>query len=129
MEIREIFDNRIVIATGAFIAGIFGTWITQQILNKRGVIGYSVIHNRVGISADDAVFGSVKITLNGNEMPNLYLSVIEIRNESSKDYENVELRVWSNDSVLLSEQTQIDETSYRLEYSEKYKKELHFARR
>ncbi len=125
MEIREILDNKIVISTGAFIAGIVGTWITQQILNKRGVFSYSVFHNRVGISADDAVFGSVKITLNGNEMPNLYLSVIEIRNESSKDYEDVEMRVWSNDTVLLSEQTQIDETSYRLELTDKYKKEFH----
>ncbi len=60
-------------------------------------------------------------------MPNLYLSTIEILNESSNDYENVDIRAYSNDILLLSEQTQIDDTSYILEWSDKYKKDLHVA--
>ena len=79
------------------------------------------------MSTDDAIFGSVRVTLNGNEVPNLYLSTIEIRNESSNDYENVDIRAYTNDTLLLSEQTQIDETSYILEWSDKYKKDLHLA--
>jgi len=125
MEVGEIFQNKVVIATVSAIGGIFGTWITQQILNKRGVFSYNVHHSRVGVSTDDVVFGSVRVTLNGNEVPNLYLSTIEIRNESSNDYEDVNIRAYTNDSRLLSEQTQIDDTSYILEWSEKYKKELH----
>lgn len=124
MDFGEIFQNKIVIATGSFIAGIFGTWITHQILNKRAIFSYNVNHNRVGVSTDDAIFGSVRVTFNGSEVPNLYLSTIEIRNESSNDYENVNIRAYSNDTKLLSEQTQIDETSYILEWSESYKKDL-----
>ncbi len=127
MDIGEIFQNKIVIATCSTVFGIFVTWITQQILNKRAVFSYSVSHRRVGVSTDDVIFGSVRVTLNGNEVPNLYLSTIEIRNESSNDYENVDIRAYSNDTLLLSEQTQIDETSYILEWSDKYKKDLHLA--
>ncbi len=127
MDIGEIFQNKIVIVTCSTIFGIFVTWITQQILNKRAVFSYNVNHNRVGVSTDDSIFGSVRVTLNGNEVPNLYLSTIEIRNESSNDYENVDIRAYTNDTLLLSEQTQIDETSYILEWSNKYKKDLHLA--
>lgn len=114
MNVGEIFQNKIVIATCSTVFGIFVTWITQQILNKRAVFSYNVSHSRVGVSTDDAIFGSVRVTLNGDEVPNLYLSTIEIRNESSNDYENVNIRAWSNDTLLLSEQTYIDETSYIL---------------
>lgn len=71
MDISEIFQNKIVIVTCSTIFGIFVTWITQQILNKRAVFSYNVNHSRVGVSTDDAVFGSVRVTLNGNEVPNL----------------------------------------------------------
>lgn len=127
MDISEIFQNKIVIVTCSTIFGIFVTWITQQILNKRAVFSYNVNHNRVGVSTDDAIFGSVRVTLNGKELPNLYLSTIEIRNESSNDYENVDIRAYTNDTLLLSERTQIDETSYILELSDKYKKDLQLA--
>ena len=114
MDIGEIFQRKIVIVTCSTVFGIFVTWITQQILNKRAVFSYNVSHS-LGDSTDDIIFGSVRVTLNGNEVPNLYLSTIEIRNESSKDYENVDIRAYTNDTLLLSEQTQIDETSYILE--------------
>lgn len=127
MNVGEIFQNKIVIATCSTVFGIFVTWITQQILNKRAVFSYNVSHSRVGVSTDDAIFGSVRVTLNGDEVPNLYLSTIEIRNESSNDYENVNIRAWSNDTLLLSEQTYIDETSYILEWSDKYKEYLRLA--
>lgn len=58
------------IASG--FGGVILTLLTQYILNKRGLFNYSVRHDRVSVSADDAVFGSVRVTWNGNPVGNLF---------------------------------------------------------
>lgn len=112
-----------MIATG--IGGVFITWLTQQILKKRGTFSYFVNHNRIGLSTDDAVFGAVRVTWNSNNIPNLYLSTIELVNESMNDYEDVIVRAFTNDTNLFTEQTQILNTSHILNWSENYKQQLH----
>src|SRR5258705_11001118 len=94
-----------VIASGA--GGVLLTLLTQYILNKRGLFTYSVRHDRLGVSADDAVFGSVQVTWNGNQVGHLYSSTIELLNRSMKDYENVVVRAFTSDTILLTERTDI----------------------
>jgi hypothetical protein len=124
MSFQQTFQEYIpMIAAG--MGGIFVTWLTQQILKKRGTFSYFVNHNRIGLSTDDAVFGAVGVTWNGNSIPNLYLSTVELVNESMNDYENVIVRAYTTDTNLFTEQTQILGTSHILEWSESYKKRLH----
>jgi len=112
-----------IIAGG--IGGIVTAWLTQRILNKRGIFSYSVAHNRVGITTEDAIFGSVAVSWNGRTIQNLYLSTVEMKNESMNDYENVVVSTYTNDTKLMTEQTQLLDTPNILEWSEKYKKQLH----
>ena len=72
----------------------------------RGLFTYFVWHNKVGVSVDDAVFGTVRVTWNDNLVANLYSSTVELRNESLKDYENVVVRVFSNDTIHLTERAE-----------------------
>lgn len=62
----QLFTNAIFA-----LGGIAVTWLVQQIQNKRGTFSYNVNHNRIGITTDDAVFGSVGVTLDGKTIPNL----------------------------------------------------------
>jgi hypothetical protein len=127
MDFSLLQENKIFMSSISAVGGIFISLITQQILKKRGVLSYQVNHNRIGFSTDDVVFGSVRVTWNGTEASNLYFSTIEIKNESTLDFENIVIRAYSTDTNLLTEQTQLIGTSHILEWSEKFKEKIHIA--
>lgn len=107
------------------IGGIITAWLTRRIINWRGTFTYIVNHIRVGVSAEDKIFGMVAVSWNGNPISNLFLSTIELKNESMNDYENVVVCAYTSDTHLLSEQTQILGTPNILQWSEKYKAQIH----
>lgn len=124
-ELLQLFQSQYVSVIAGGFGGILTAWLTQRVLNRRGIFSYSVTHNRVGMTAEDPVFGSVAVTWNGNATSNLYMSTIEMKNESLNDYENVVIRAYTSDTKLLTEQTQLLGSPSNLEWSEKYKKETH----
>jgi hypothetical protein len=125
MDIFQLLQSEYISILAGGLGGIATAWLTQRVLNKRGIFTYSVTHNRVGVTAEDAIFGNVAVSLNGNPVENLYLSTIEMKNESMNDYENVVVSVYTNDSQLMTEQTQLLDTPNILEWSEKYKSQMH----
>lgn len=124
MNIVDILQNEFAPLIGGGLAGVITAWFTQRVLSKRGTFTYVVNHNRVGMSTDDAIFGNVKVTWNDTPIANLYLSTVELKNESMNDYENVVVKAYTNNTNLLSEQTQIIDTPNILEHSDKYKELL-----
>ena len=122
-----VFDNKYLIGLASGVGGVLLTLLTQQILNKRGLFTYLVRHSRVGVSADDAVFGSVRVTWNGNPIANLYSSTAELINQSMKDYENVVVRAFTNDTSLLTERTEIVGTTHIAQWTDEFAKQLHVA--
>ncbi|MBS1188597.1 MAG: hypothetical protein H6R10_389 [Rhodocyclaceae bacterium] len=124
-ELVQLFQNQYISVVAGGLGGILTAWLTQRVLNRRGIFSYSVTHNRVGITSEDPVFGSVAVTWNGNTISNLFLSTIEMKNESLNDYENVIVRAYTSDTKLMTEQTQLLESPNILEWSEKFRKQLH----
>lgn len=121
MSFSEILESQYFVHIVFGVGGAFLTWFTQQVLNKRGTFSYNVNHNRIGITTDDAIFGSVGVTLDGKTIPNLYLSTINLVNESFNDYEKVIIHVYTDDTKLLTEQTQILGTPKILKWTDDYK--------
>ena len=72
------------------------------------------------MSAEDSVFGKVSVTWEGQQINHLYLSTIELKNESLNDYENVVIRADTNDTKLLTQSTQIVGTPNILEFTDKF---------
>jgi hypothetical protein len=124
MDISAIINTKIFIGISSGIGGIAIAIITQYLLNKRGIFSYYVFHNRVGLSTEDAIYGSVKVTWNGNPVAHLYLSTIELINESVKDYESVSVRIYSNDTLLLTQRTEVVGTTHFLDFTEEYKNKI-----
>jgi hypothetical protein len=127
MDISAVLGNKYVIGAVSGVGGALLMLLTQQILNKRGLFTYFVNHFRVGVSADDAVFGSVRVTWNGNAVANLYSSTVELVNESMKDFEKIVVRAFTNDTILLTERTEIVGTTHIVYWTEEFKKELEVA--
>ena len=117
-------DNRLL---GILIGSVLGSILTlavQYIRNKRGLFTYFVRHERVGLSADDAIFGTLRMTWNGNPVANLYSSTIELRNESLQDYEDVVVAVYTSGTTLLSESSRIVDSIKILKWAPEYEAEL-----
>ena len=91
MSLLQIIQSEYVSAIAGGIGGVITAWLTQRVLNKRGTFTYFVNHQRLGMSAEDPIFGSVAVSWNGKTVSNLYLSTIELKNEGMNDYEKV---VW-----------------------------------
>jgi len=123
----SFMESRYFLAVASGFGGIVITLITQYILNKRGLFTYSVRHERVNVSADDAVFGSVRVTWNGNPVANLYLSTVELINYSMKDYENVVVKAFTSDTVLLTERTEIVGTIQIAKWVDEFARQLAVA--
>lgn len=124
MDWAILLDNKYLIAIASSLCGIVLAVVTQQILNKRGLFTYFVHHNRVGVSADDAIFGSVRVTWNAQPVANLYSSTVDLINQSVKDYENVIVRAFTNDTILLTEKTEIVGTTRILNWTGDYAQRL-----
>ncbi|OIQ65613.1 hypothetical protein GALL_528280 [mine drainage metagenome] len=124
-DLLQLLQNQYISIIAGGFGGILAAWLTQRLLNKRGVFSYTVTHNRVGITAEDPIFGSVAVSWNGKPLQNIYLSTIEMKNESMNDYENVVVSAYTSDTKLMTEQTQILDSPNILEWSEKYKKKMH----
>jgi hypothetical protein len=124
MEFLEILRAQYVSVIAGATGGVVTAWLTHRVLHKRGTFSYHVNHSRVGITTDDAVFGKVEASWNGNKIQNLYISNVELANESMNDYENVVLQVYTSDTHLLSESTQVANGPEILEWTDKYKNKV-----
>ncbi len=124
MDITALFDNKLFISASSAVAGVLLTVIAQYLLDKRGVFSYQVFHNRVGLSAEDTIYGSVKVTWNDNPVSHLYLSTVQVTNQSMKDYESVVVRVFSNNTTLLTQRTEIVGTTRLIDFTEEYKNKI-----
>lgn len=125
MNIVEFIQGQYLAVIAGGLGGVFTAWLSHRVLNRRGTFSYFVTHSRVGLTTDDAIFGKVSAQWNGNEIPNLYISTIELKNESLNDYENVLITAYSSDTNLLSEQTQILDSPNILQWSDPFRSKLH----
>ena len=115
-----LLDSRLVVAgLGAFLM-----FLIQKIVNKRGLFTYFVWHNKIGMSTEDAVFGTVRVTWNDSLIRHLYLSTIELKNESQKDYENVVVKVLTDKTDLLSERSEFVGSTHFLKWTEEFSNKL-----
>lgn len=111
------------VALSSLVSLILGSLLTitiQLIRNKRGLLAYSVQHERIGISARDNSLGSVVVTWNDTAVPRLYVSTVELKNASLKDFENVLIRVFTNDAALLTETTHIVGTTHAIPWTAEF---------
>lgn len=122
-----LLDSRWIVALVSTGLGAFLMFVIQMVVSKRGLFTYFVRHNKVGMSTDDAVFGTVRVTWNDRPIRNLYLSTIELKNESQKDYENVVVKIFTNDTDLFSERSELVGTTRILEWTKEFSNDLAVA--
>jgi hypothetical protein len=121
-EIKTLLKNPYILSLFSLVMGAIIALIISKIRNKSGIFGYYIIFNRIGLSADDSVLGSVRVTWQGHEVRNLHWYTIEVENLTSTDYENIIFKVFSgNDTVMLNEQTHVVDSPDIIRWSDTYR--------
>ena len=101
-------SDKLVVALVAAVAGMLGTLFVGVLRTRPARFRYSTRVDRIGTAADDPVFGAVRVQWRDNDVRNLYIAVVEIENASSKDFEDVNLKIYTgDDTLLLNERTRI----------------------
>lgn len=122
---QSIFENRIVIGLISLLGGAVIKSIFDKIQNKTSVFTYSTRSDRIALASDDPIFGSVRITWQGNDVHNLYTSTVEIENTSTRDFDNIVFKLYTtNDIFLLNQRTGIDGTPYAIAWSSEFQEAL-----
>jgi hypothetical protein len=91
-------------ALGALIRHVVGRYS-----NRVQQLDYTVVHDRAGISAEDEVFGRLSVLWQNQPVQNLWVSMVTIENNTSRDYEDITFRMWAAPTTnLLNARADID---------------------
>lgn len=118
-------QNPLAVSIISLLVGALGTLVVTTLRNKSGVLGYTSTWNRVGISTDDDIFGQVRVHWENNQLRNLYFYTIEIENLSTRDFDNVDLRIYSGkETVILNERTAVVDEPEIVHWSPEFRKKM-----
>lgn len=105
-SIQQLTQNPLIVSVISLIVGSLLTILITHLRNKSSVFGYTVVWNRIGISADDDVFGPVRVYWKEHQVRNIFVYTVEVENFSTSDYENIDLHFYTgNDTIILNERT------------------------
>lgn len=127
-EFQQLAKDPLVVSIISLVCGAIITIIITNVRNKSGVFGYTTFFNRIGLSADDIIFGSVRVNWQGHEVRNLYSYTIEVENATLRDYENIVFKLFSDPgTTMLNEKTEILNSPYIVVWSNSYQQRTRVA--
>jgi len=124
----DFLNSTLGVSIASLLIGALITTFIGKIHGKTVRFRYSTRTDRVGLAADDPIFGSVRISWRAQPMRNLHMVSVEIENASTRDFENVDFKIYTgNDTVLLNEQTSVVGTPYIVRWSDEFRATLAVA--
>ena len=124
LDLAQLIENKALLsALSAVGGGLIGNLIA--VLRSRvKTMEYTVHHDRVGFSADDQVFGAIRVTWQNHDVTNLFSSRVTLENQTGKDFTNIKVKVHTGDTLLLGERTEIPGTTYILKWADDFQQQL-----
>ena len=78
----------------------------------------------MAFSANDAIFGSIQVTWQNHNVTNLFSSRVELINQTGIDLTNVKVKVYTGDTLLLGQRTEIVGTTHVLKFTDEFSRQL-----
>lgn len=124
-DLNQLIDSKALLAAiSAVGGGLIGNLIA--VLRSRvKTLEYTVNHDRMAFSADDAIFGSIRVSWQNHDVTNLFSTRVTLENQTGKDFTNLKIKVYTGDTLLLGERTEIPGTTYVLKWTDGYQQQVH----
>jgi hypothetical protein len=127
-DLSDIVKHPLFVASVSLTAGTLLASIIYRLRNRMVRIHYFTLVNRIGISQNDPVFGSIGVNWNQNALRNLHIVTISLENVSTADLADLHLKAYVDDATtLLSERSGIADTSFILPWSDSFKQSITVA--
>lgn len=111
--LTEFFQRPFVISAMSGLAGFVLASLVNLLRSRIKDLEYTATHLKIALSAEDQIFGAVRVTWQNTEVRNLYLSTIELTNSTTSDLQDFTFKIFTGDeTLLLSEKTGIPGSSY-----------------
>ena len=124
-QLRALVDNKALLSLLSAAGGALVGNLVAVYSSRIRVIEYTVNHERLALSAEDTLFGTVGVTWQGVPVTNLYVSTVQIQNDTATDYTNLEFKVWTGTTLLLTERAEIPGTTYLPTFTETFAHAVH----
>jgi small basic protein len=123
-EIQILLDNKPLLSMLSAIFGVLVAAIVNYIRNDLRTLEYQVHHERVAVAANDTIFGDVRVTWQGTEVKNLFVSTAILENATTRDFSNLKIKVHTDNTLLLTQYVELVGTSYVPPLTDEYIKFL-----
>lgn len=123
-DFAQILDNKILLSAVSAIVGGFVGNLFAVLRGRVRTLEYTVAHDRVALSANDALFGSIQVTWQNHNVTNLFTSRVELLNQTATDLVNFKVKVYTGDTLLLGQRTEIPGTTHALHFTDEFAHQL-----
>lgn len=124
-DLSQLIDSKALLAAlSALGGGLIGN-LVAVLRGRVKTLEYTVNHDRMAFSADDAIFGSIRVSWQNHDVTNLFSTRITLENQTGKDFTNLKIKVYTGDTLLLGERTEIPGTTYTLKWTDEYQKQVY----
>jgi hypothetical protein len=123
LDLIHYVQQNALLSTSFAVLGSALMFVVQRYRGRVKTLEYRVNHQAIGFSANDAAHGKIEVTWRGNAVANLFLSTLTVTNDTSVDFKDLIVVVWSpNETVILTEQYDVPGSAFlpqaRKEYAE-----------
>lgn len=123
-DINQLLESKTFISLLSLVGGGLVGNLIAVLRSRVKTLEYTANHDRMAFSADDAIFGSIRVTWQNHNVTNLFSSRVVLENQTGKDFTNLKIKVYTGDTLLLGERTEISGTTYILRWSDEFQREL-----
>lgn len=123
-DFTQLLDSKALLSALSAIAGALLGNLIAVLRRRIKTLEYTVAHTRIAFSANDAIFGSIQVTWQNHNVTNLFSSRVELANQTGVDLTNVKVKVYTGDTLLLGQRTEIAGTTHVPKFTEEFAKQL-----
>lgn len=126
-DINQLFESKIFISFFSVAVGGLVTNLITVLRSRVKTLEYTVNHSPIAFSSDDDFFGAIRVTWQNHDVKNLFSSRVELENQTGKDFTNLKIKVYTGDTMLLNERTEIPGTTYNLRWTDEFDGQVRVA--
>lgn len=94
-DLNQLIENKALLAVLSAVGGGLVGNLVAVLRSRVKTLEYTVNHDRMAFSADDAIFGSIRVTWQNHDVTNLFSTRVTLENQTGKDFTNLKIKVYT----------------------------------